>query len=172
MAIHQRLTAEFDLIYVHDEALISLPDDMVRQWIVKGRKIEDLDLTKCQEKPTIFKCRPLKTDSEHLADMVLSQASAACWQVFKNHVKAAENCNDPHGKPLLSWTDDRDPVLKDECRDVMPKDVVSDIAAVIIGKSEESSAVFTVPATWWGLRARSRMLHASTAGEEDASEKN
>jgi hypothetical protein len=171
MAIHRRLTAEFDLIYAHDEALIDLPTNMVTQWYTGGRNIEDLDLTKCQVQPTIFKCRPLQTKYEYLKDEVLNGASSACWQIFRHHVKSAKNFLDENGKPILEWEDEHDPAVKNECRNEVPHDVVADIASVIIGKAEESSAVFTLPRSFLEVRARSLMLRARDVAERIVNEK-
>jgi hypothetical protein len=169
MAIHRRLTDKFDLIFLHDDALTSLPSEMVGQWHANGRNIEDLDLTQCTEAPTIFECIPLKTKHENLRDQVISGMSAACWQIFKHHVKGAKNCVDEDGRSLLKWTDNANPVIEDDCRENIPTDIVADIASVICGKAEEASAVFTLQASFWEIRARSRMRLAKDAESKTAS---
>lgn len=171
MAIHRRLTDEFELVYLHDEVLSDLPNDMVGKWHANGRNIEDLDLARCADQPTIFKCRPLATKYEHLREQVVSGAALSCWQIFKHHVKSAKNCTDENGKPLLEWEGDHDPTVKDKCREDIPADVVADIAMVICGKSEEASAVFTLPGSFWEIRARSRLLRVTDAESKDAETK-
>jgi hypothetical protein len=163
MALTKRCTEEFDLIYVHDPALAVLPDEMVSQWIVRGRNIEDLVLTRCEEQPTIFKCRPLQTKWEHLVDQVASGLSGACWQIFKRHVVSVKNYSE-NGKPVVEWTDEDHKAVDDKCRENIPRDVVADIATTIVNKANEATQGFTLPDTFWGQRARFRMLRAKDAG--------
>jgi hypothetical protein len=170
MAIKQRVTAEFDLIFVYDDALNDLPTVMVQEWIAKGRNIEDLNLKQCTEQPSIFRCRPLLTKFEYLKDRVKEGDPLSCWAIFAVHVVGAKNCSDERGRDLLTWDDSADRTIKDNCRDNIPSDVVVDIARVICGKSEEASAVFTVPDSFWATRARSQMLRAKDATSKSDAE--
>lgn len=163
MAIKQRITQEFELIFIFDSALDALPTTMVQEWIAKGRNIEDLDLTQCVEEPTIFKCRPLLAKYDNLKERVKEGDAFACWAIFAIHVVSAKNCVDGKGVDLLKWEDGAERTIKESCKENVPTDVVVDIAKVIVGKSEQASAVFTVPDTFWATRARSRMLRAKDA---------
>jgi hypothetical protein len=154
---------------MYDSALDALPTTMIQEWIAKGRNIEDLDLTQCVEEPTVFKCRPLLAKYDNLKERVKKSDAFSCWAIFAIHVVSAKNCADDKGIDLLKWEDGAERTIKESCKDNIPTDVVVDIAKVIVGKSEEASAVFTVPGTFWGTRARSRMLHATDAtSKEDA----
>ena len=158
-----RCSDEFQLVCTNEPALIALPTDMVTNWYMKGRNIEDLDLKKCEVPVTIFSCEPLQTEYEYLIDKIKEGVASASWLIFKFHVKSAVNFSDEHGKPLLEWDDEKNPSVKSECRNRIPMDVYMDIAAGIVNRAKEVSQGFTLPDTFLETRRVSQFLHASTA---------
>lgn len=168
--IGKRLTERFDLVYIFDPALMAFTDEEIVNYCNKGRDLSLLDLNKCSEKPTIFSCDPLKTKYQYLLDNSESGIITlnTAWQIFKTHVKAAKRFDDDKGAPLLEWTDSANPIIKDECQDRVPTDVVMDIAATIVKKAGDLTANPMLPGTFWATRARSRLLHANDAKTETA----
>jgi hypothetical protein len=165
--LSKRLTEEIPLIYMHDPALNVFDHKEIAEWLVRGRNIEELDLTRCEEPPTIFYCDPLKVKFEHLIMELANGDSNACWHVFANHVNRADNFSE-NGKPLLEWDTDR--VIKKDCRGKVTTDVIADIATTIMRKSEQVSSGFIVPPTFLRQRIVSQQIRVKGAGGKSVSE--
>jgi hypothetical protein len=172
--IKRRLTDRFELVSIFDPALAVLPDSMVSQYQINGRNIEDLDLKRCIEQPSIFVCEPLQVKHQYLMinapimrewlDLPLMTA----WQIFRTHVKEAKNFDDK-GKPLLEWEQDGpELVIKNGCHENVDNDVLVDIAQAIRQKAGHATINFMLPHIFYPMRIKYRLLHASAANTETA----
>lgn len=172
--LKKRLTDRFKVVYWNDDALHVFSDSELSNYLIKGRDISMIDLKRCTEPVTIFTCDPLRPKYQYLLDAMVGGKinSMAAWQVFKSHVRAAENFNDDHGKPLLEWTDDPESMIKDDCMGSVDTDVLIDIASVIVKKAGDVTINFTLPDTYWVARARSLARHANDANTKTVSETN
>jgi len=93
--------------------------------------------------------------------------SSASWSIFRHHVKGAKNFKNDAGQNIISIDNDK---IDDKCRDFIPIDIVTEIAAVIIGKACIQTKGFTMPPTFLEQRARSQARRAMTAGGKTANQ--
>lgn len=166
----QRLTKPFKVVSLSDEATLDI-NDKVFSLYAQTRDfslIEEL-IPSLEIKPTIFHCLPLMADKEYLADSMLTNPSGTAWNIFRHHVKSAENFTDNSGNPLIK-IDPETELIKQDCHENIPSDVIKEIAGVIIHKANESTKPFIMPDTWLRTRIRSRVVHAMLAKEETVNE--
>ena len=166
MAIKKRLTESFKLVYPYDPALLVFTDDEMMDYLNKGRDLSLLNLDRCKEPPTIFKCKPLKPKYQYLLNNVKDGTLTfdQAWSVFRVHVEEVENFDG------LEWTEGVDPQIKDDCEKLIHTDCLMDVASTIVRKAGDIDINFTVPVSFWGMRGKLRLLHASDVDTETANE--
>lgn len=165
-----RLSSRFKVVSIYDEATLDIPDKLM---VLYSQK-RDFDLIadeveKLTPKPTIFHVIPLKTDKEYLVDAMITNGSEAAKSIFRHHVKGADNYAHPDGSPVIQFDDD-DLVDKESIKGI-PRDIVQEIAGVIVTKANESTKPFMMPDTWLRTRVQSRALRAEIANIENAKQK-
>ena len=162
--LKQRLTAPFKVVYMCDPAILELSTDATQKYR-RTRNFEDLDISKCSTPPTVFSCVPLKTKWKHLTDVARDSASAANWSIFRNHVQSATHFDDDNGRPIIEIVDDAIPESKE---DLIPIDVVAEIAGVIVEKSMTVNKSFTQPVRYLEeqmLTVAAQALASGAAGD-------
>ena len=154
----RRLTEEFAVVSRHDEALMGAElDEPMRRYLL-SREIDELPLDGLAPQPTVFHCKPLKSEHEHLVDAVLQAGSKAAWEIFRNHVVRIDGFEfSPYAKDK-AWGQEKVPKLTDAARDEIPRDVVQEVATVIALKGNVSTRSFGLPDSWRGERIRDRHL--------------
>ena len=168
--LSQRLTSVFKVISIYDDASLEIDDRTMALYVQKrDYALIEKEVEKLTVKPTIFHCRPLTTEKEYLADSMTSEGSSAHWQIFRHHVSKAEHFNGEDGLPVIQPNSDM--VLDSKVREKIPRDIVQEIAHVIISKANESTKPFLMPDTWLGTRVRSRALRVALAKNENAKKK-
>lgn len=166
----QRLTAKFKVVSIYDEATLDISDSIIAEYQQsRDFSIIEEHLSKSSEKATIFHCLPLQADKEYLADSLLSAPADTAWTIFKHHVKGADNFLQKNGEPIIE-IDDETEIIKAECRKRIPKDIIQEIAGVILHKANESTKPFMTPDTWLRTRIRSRTRRVQRAEKETANE--
>ena len=165
--LNQRLTSRIKVVSIYDDALLEVDDKKMTQY-TQTRDIDVIkdEMEKLTSKVTVFHCLPLQADREYLIDGVLESESHASWAIFKHHVKRIENFNKDDGTPILKL--DTDETVHNDCRELIPRDIVQEIAGVIIRKGNESTKPFMMPDTWLRTRILSRHLRAQRASTETA----
>jgi hypothetical protein len=167
----QRLTKKIKVVSIYDEALLGIDDKTMTLYAqTRDFSLIEKELPKLEDKVTVFHCLPLRADKEYLMDGVLESESHASWQIFKHHVQKAENFNTDDGTPIIMLNDDS--VIDKKCRENIPRDIVQEIAGVIIRKGNESTKPFMMPDTWLRTRILSRHLLVNRAQKKSATENN
>lgn len=165
----QRLTKPFRVISIYDEATLEIPDKVMTIYSqTRDFSLVEKHLEKLEKKATVFHLRPLRADKEYLAESILSEGSGAYWQIFRHHVSKAENFVGEDGTPIIKL--DEDSLVDHDCKEAIPRDIVQEMASVIIHKANESTKPFTMPDTWLRTRIRSRTLLVASASLKNASE--
>ena len=156
--LSRRLTEEFRVVSRFDEALAGADiDEPMRKYLL-SRDLEDLPLEGLAPQPTVFVCKPLMSEHEHLVDAVLQAGSKAAWEIFRNHVLRIDGFSfSPYAKDK-AWGSEKVPKLTDTARDEVPRDVVQEVATVIALKGNVSTRSFTLPDSWRVERVRDRHL--------------
>jgi hypothetical protein len=109
---------------------------------------------------------PLTVAAEGWA-LNLGEAGAA-WKIFANLVRSARGFVDEHGRDILRK--DAGDVIDERCRELVPWDVVLDVAGVITRKAGVDTTPFFTPASLMSERIRYRALHADNAQTSSVSE--
>lgn len=137
MAFEKRPTQPVELVSIFDTAFILGFPEAIREKYVDTLDIRVLgNLEQMENKPTVFKCAPLKVKFEH---MVYTDYPDA-WGIFSNHVQDVRYCGDIS----FSWSHG---VIDDDGRGLLAPRVVQDIAnqiSAIANKSGENF-FFTPP---------------------------
>lgn len=146
--ITKRLTASRRAVSLQDTALLDLPRETLKRYEA-SRDIDDLgDLSSLSEKPTIFHFEPLRVEHEHYIDLI---DSSILWRIFSIYVIKIENLILDDGQEIVWSETNGERRIKDECRELIPRDIVMEIAGVIIqAASKDGAAVpFSSRATSW-----------------------
>lgn len=168
--LSKRLTAPFRIVSISDESVIRALDDLEMHDYVRTRDFSAIEekLKKAEYPPTIFHCKPLLVEYEHIADQasMTTLQSDAAWKVFRHHVERIENFED-----RISFDDNG--TIKNEHRKDIDRDVVDEISYVICQKANSKTRGFTPPRTFSAdlIQARLALRRADDAKANSASEK-
>jgi hypothetical protein len=163
----KRITSTFRAVFSFDPSVLdTLTDKEIREYR-QNRQFSDIEeqLRKADSPPTVFHCRPLDVKHEYFADQagVSGLESDAAWKIFRSHVDRIE-----HFEPV----DRDDDGIKDEHRKDFTRDVVDEIAFLIVEKANLETRGFTLPRTFSEQLIRARLAHrrVSDADTKSASE--
>jgi len=161
--LKRRLSKEFEVVSLADDALDALPEDAIEKYQLT-RNLKDLPLENCTEKPTRFKCWPIKPEYEYLMGEV---DMGSLWEIFRNHVCDISNM-ELEGNP---WEYGTRRCLKSDARNQFSPDTVLEVAGVIIqSASRLDTRPFSMADTWRSERKKRMHLNAMNAVTEAASE--
>ena len=165
-----RPSAPFQMVCITDPGLDDIaPEKMVRY--ANDRDITGLELDKSAGDPTVFTCLPLMPEWEHLA---VDPGPHEWWHLFATHVSAIK----PAPVEIKWVTRHGDKVIDDDCRKLVPRDVVREVAETVIAwaSADGDTVPFELPVTSWATgRTKRAALHAmnarttTTASDEDSS---
>ncbi|MCP4677731.1 MAG: hypothetical protein GY854_19880 [Deltaproteobacteria bacterium] len=79
------------------------------------------------------------------------------WSIFRHHVLSATPFTDDRGKNIVEVIDE---AIPDDRQDLIPIDVISEIALVIVEKAMETSKGFTQPGYYLEALMRRTALQA------------
>jgi hypothetical protein len=166
----KRLNIPFDMCSMHDPAFDEMEDDKLKSYILT-RDIDKLDIEDLPTKPTIFTCRPLQQEYEHLPESAITSSQEVAWKIFKTHVTEVRNFLDDNGKNIIKWKDTSNGtrVVDDSCRSDVPMGIVQEVALVITHKAVKGDySPFMLPQSYLRDRIRLRLHRAMTAKTEPA----
>jgi hypothetical protein len=155
------------IVSLHDPALLDCDREQLEKY-AETRNLDDLDLTKCVEQPTIFVANPLQAKWEYLLDG--SIGATDLWSVFRSHVVDVLNASEMIKDFNLFEQSSGQKVIKDEAREILfDPDTVAEVALVIVqAPSRFDKRPFTTQGTsWlreWATAKARRALRAPTDG--------
>jgi len=168
----KRLNVPFEMCSMHDPAFDDMDDDKLKSYIVT-RDMDKLDIDSLDVKPTIFVCKPLQQEYEHLPENAISSSQEISWQIFKTHVTEVKNFLDDNGKTVVKWKENSDGTrfVDSKCREDIPMGIVQEVALVISHKAIKGDYLpFMLPQSYTRDRIRLRMHRAMTVKTEPANE--
>jgi hypothetical protein len=156
---------------MYDSAFDEMDDDKLKSYILT-RDMDKLDIDSLNVKPTIFTCKPLQQEYEHLPENAITASQEVSWTIFKTHVTDARNYLDDNGKRVVKWKENSDGtrVVDSKCRQDIPMSIVQEVALVIAHKAIKGDySPFMLPQSYSRDRIRLRMHRAMTVKTEPAS---
>lgn len=162
MSLKRRPIDRFKLICFKDEALDSLPEDVIKAYADSGRDWEVIapHVDGLDPKPQIFVCDPLKPQYDSQA---VTGAVDDFKVIFGGHVKDIINA-DESVKPQLTKSGDRT-YLELDYVNTIPLDWIIDVAGAIINRGFGDTTPFSLPVGYWQRRTRRLVLRrAATIG--------
>ncbi|MCP4640603.1 MAG: hypothetical protein GY851_09230 [bacterium] len=158
-----RPSADFRVVSMNDPALDPVPRETMYEY-GNTRNIDLLKLDELPDKPTVFVCRPLQSQFEHLAE---NPTPLQRWLVFATHVRNIEEFPVDIKRVERNGED----VIDNDMQDVIPPEFVREIADVIIewASADGDTLPFSPPDSAWGTQRTQRVaLAAMTARMDEA----
>jgi hypothetical protein len=156
------------IVSLHDQALLDCDREQLEKY-AETRNLDDLDLTKCKEQPTIFVASPLQAKWEYLLDG--SVGATDLWSVFRSHIIEVLNASEMIKDFNLFEQSAGQKMMRDEAREqIFDPDTIAEVATVIIQAPSrfDKRPFVTLDTSWLRAWARAKSLRALNAPTEAA----
>ena len=160
--IKRKPSEPFDMVLSFDPVFLHADDEAMRQYLL-DRDLSHFDINTDRgiyiptgELVTVIRAYPLKSESFHL----IESGSYAYKQIFKTHVVRVVNLDGVK----VRINKDGNTVISDESLDLIPSDVLKEVATQIIERGQGKDGIdrpFSLEATSQLERLRSRSLPAN-----------